>query len=257
VRSGAEHITFGDPDFFNGMRPALEVVRSLHSEFPELTYDVTIKIEHLLDHQDMLPVLRETGCVLVTSAVESVDDAVLEHLDKGHTRADFAEVVRLCREVGLAFAPTFVAFNPWISLEGYADLLDMVEQLDLVASVPPVQLAIRLLIPAGSRLLELDDIRKVILPYDRSGLFYPWVHADPRVDQLQREIQHLVQGSGTMLLQRQETFRHARSLVERSLGRPPLQSAALAVGRRRPTIPYVTEPWYCCAEPTDVQRALI
>ena len=33
--------------------------------------------------------LRGTGCLFVISAVESADDAVLEKLDKGHTRADF------------------------------------------------------------------------------------------------------------------------------------------------------------------------
>ena len=28
------------------------------SEFPELTYDVTIKVEHLLKNADLLPTLR-------------------------------------------------------------------------------------------------------------------------------------------------------------------------------------------------------
>ena len=48
VRAGAQHITFGDPDFFNGIGHALPLVRALHQEFPKLTYDVTIKVEHLL-----------------------------------------------------------------------------------------------------------------------------------------------------------------------------------------------------------------
>ena len=70
------------------------LVEALHREFPRLTYDVTIKIEHLLRNaEEHLPRLRDTGCLFVTSAVESVDDAVLAHLDKGHTRADFLAVV--------------------------------------------------------------------------------------------------------------------------------------------------------------------
>src|ERR1700724_4324073 len=89
VDAGAEHITFGDPDFFNGPAHALAIVESLHREFPQLTYDVTIKIEHLLHHAESLPKLRDTGCLFVTSAVESVDDSVLARLAKGHTRADF------------------------------------------------------------------------------------------------------------------------------------------------------------------------
>src|SRR5690348_11818709 len=82
VAAGAEHITFGDPDFFNGIGHAIPLVEALHREFPRLTYDVTIKVEHLLKHRDYLPKLRDTGCLFVTSAVESVDDAVLEKLAK-------------------------------------------------------------------------------------------------------------------------------------------------------------------------------
>src|ERR1700732_4197315 len=101
VDAGAEHVTFGDPAFFNGPAHALAIVESMHREFPQLTYDATIKIEHLLQHAESLPRLRDTGCLFVTSAVESVDDAILARLAKGHTRADFLEVVGLFRELGL------------------------------------------------------------------------------------------------------------------------------------------------------------
>ena len=116
VAGGAQHITFGDPDFFNGPRHAIEIVTAIHREHPRLSYDVTIKIEHLLKHSALLPTLRDTGCLFVTSAVESVDDAILTRLDKGHTRADFIQVVRNFRAIGLALSPTFVAFTPWTTL---------------------------------------------------------------------------------------------------------------------------------------------
>ncbi|MCB0079236.1 MAG: radical SAM protein, partial [Anaerolineales bacterium] len=126
VEMGAQHITFGDPDFLNGPGHVLPIVNALHREFPKVTYDVTIKIEHLLKYQKHLPRLRDTGCLLVTSAVEAVDDRILSIFDKGHTRSDFIRAVRLLDEVGLALNPTFVAFNPWITLEGYRDLLQTV-----------------------------------------------------------------------------------------------------------------------------------
>ena len=153
VAAGAQHITFGDPDFFNGPGHARKIVEQLHSEFPWLTYDAIIKVQHLLNHSEMLPVLAQTGCLFVTSAVESLDDAVLEKLEKHHTRADFLKVVELCREVGLGFVPTFIAFTPWTTIAGYRELLRVLADEGLAASVAPVQLALRLLIPAGSRLL--------------------------------------------------------------------------------------------------------
>jgi radical SAM superfamily enzyme YgiQ (UPF0313 family) len=70
VEAGAEHITFGDPDFFNGPRHAMAIVEGLHRDHPAVSYDVTIKVEHLRRHRDLLPRLRETGCAFVTTAVE-------------------------------------------------------------------------------------------------------------------------------------------------------------------------------------------
>src|SRR5262249_18535781 len=91
VEAGAAHVTFGDPDFLNGPRHALEVARALHREFPDVTFDVTAKIEHLLHHRRHLPELAALGCLFIVSAVESLSDTVLGHLAKGHTRADVVE----------------------------------------------------------------------------------------------------------------------------------------------------------------------
>ena len=212
VAGGAAHITFGDPDFFNGPTHARKVIGGLHAEFPSLSYDVTIKVEHLLKHRDLLPVLAATGCAFITSAVESVDDAILEKFEKGHTRADFIEAARLCREHGLKLSPTFVAFTPWTTLEGYRDLVDTVEQLGLTGHVAPIQWAIRLLITWQSRLLELPDIAALVGPFDQKTLTFPWRHPDPRVDELQKSVMDQVGRDG---------------------------------GRQRTEIPYLNEPWYC------------
>ena len=241
VAAGAGHITFGDPDFFNGIRHAATVVEAFAREFPGVTYDVTIKVEHLLRHASLLPVLRETGCAFVTTAVESLDDGVLEKLEKGHTRADFERVVALTREHDLVLAPTFVAFTPWTTLGSYLDLLDTIERLELIDQVAPVQLAIRLLVPQGSRLLELPDMRAAVTHYDPRWLTYTWVHADPRVDTLQRDIEALV---GTSLTQdRRHVFERIRALGYRRAARPMPATRAAAISRA--TIPFLNEPWYC------------
>ncbi|MBZ5567136.1 MAG: radical SAM protein [Acidobacteriia bacterium] len=246
VAAGAEHITFGDPDFFNGITHALELVRALHREFPRLTYDVTIKVEHLLRHVADLHFLRDTGCAFVTSAVESLDDRVLALLDKGHTRDDFFRVVELFRHTGLTLAPTFVAFTPWIALEGYAEFLETISDLNLIANLSSVQLAIRLLIPAGSRLLELSEVQKIIGPFDQAALSYRWGHPDPRVDALQREIQSRVQTLTAVGHGRRSIFENVRRLTAEFTGaaepsRLPLTPATPS----RATVPYLTEPWYC------------
>ena len=245
VAAGAGHITFGDPDFFNGIGHSLALVRALHEEHPHVTYDVTIKIEHLVKYAEHLKTLKETGCLFVTSAVESIDNRVLTLLDKGHTREDFIRVVHLCREAGLTLNPTFVAFTPWISVEGYQDLLSHLAELDLIEYVAPIQLAIRLLIPAGSRLLELPQVQQMVGSFDEAALVYPWRHLDPRVDQLQAAIQALVQEGTAQEKSRREIFSHAWLLAEQSSERPSRPLPPTVQVPARVTIPYLTEPWYC------------
>ena len=237
VVQGATHITFGDPDFFNGPAHARKLIAALHAEFPAITYDVIIKVEHLLEHRELLPLLARTGCLFVTSAVESVDDDVLLKLEKGHTRADFALAAALCRDAGLTLVPTFVAFTPWTTLDGYRDLLDVVAALDLVENVSPVQWGIRLLVTWQSRLLELPDIRAMVGPFDRTTLTFPWRHPDPRVDELQQGITTLV--GVRLTASRQETFHAIRGLA-----RAPNHEVATSPVPRT-SIPYLNEPWYC------------
>jgi len=238
VAAGAQHITFGDPDFLNGPGHAMPIVEALHREWPDLTYDVTVKVEHILNHRDLLPALKRTGCAFVTSAVESLDDAVLEKLAKGHTRAGFMEALLLMQAAGLPMSPTFLPFTPWTTLSGYREFLRELVALELAGQVAPVQLAIRLLIPEGSLLLELPEVRAMLGSFDAAGLCYPWKNADPAVDELCRTIHATIQRGDKRKANRNEIFREIWNLA--GAGRwldTPMASRA--------TIPYLTEPWYC------------
>jgi radical SAM superfamily enzyme YgiQ (UPF0313 family) len=242
VAAGATHITFGDPDFFNGPAHARKVIEALHGEFPRLTYDVIIKVEHLLANRELLPRLADTGCLYVTSAVESVDDAVLARLEKGHTRADFIAAAGACRAAGVTLIPTFVTFTPWTTIESYRELLQVVEDLDLIEHVAPVQWSIRLLITWNSRLLELPEIAALAGPFDARSLTYPWQHADPRVDDLQRRVMELA--GVRITLSRSDIFARIRELAhfrspDHQITRPMDSPVP------RTSVPYLNEPWYC------------
>jgi len=252
VAAGARHISFGDPDFLNGPTHALKVAEALHARFPELTWDATIKVEHLLDHADLLPRLKRCGLLFIVTAVESVDDAILDQLAKGHTHADFEAALAHCRALGIALAPTFVPFTPWTTLEGYRDLLASLLELRLVEAVPPVQLAIRLLVPHGSRLLQLPDFAARVGGFDETMLGFPWQAADVRVDALQAEIMAWAMDAEKAALPRAEVFGGIWARTHAALGEaaPPLDPVQFG-----DTIPHHSEPWYCCAEPTDTQLA--
>ena len=255
VAAGAQHITFGDPDFFNGIRHAMELVEAFHREFPAITYDVTIKIEHLLKYHQHLPALRDTGCLFVISAVESVDDAVLGFLDKGHTREDFLKVVKTFRELGLTLHPTFVPFTPWTTLDGYLDLLRVIAQQGVIENVAPIQLGIRLLIPEGSRMLELEDVRRMVGLFDPQSLAYPWKNADARLDALSETVQEIAAAAERQKESRPATFEGIWNAAHAAAGlpAPPLHLSSSP----QSTVPFLSEPWYCCAEPSRDQLVSI
>jgi len=250
VAQGAQHISFGDPDFFNGPTHALKLVRALHAEFPGVTFDATIKVQHLIDHANLLAELKRCECLFITSAVEAVDDTILQYLDKNHSAEDFNRAVALLRGAGIAFAPTFVAFTPWTTLEGYIELLGRIIELKLVESVPPIQLCIRLLVPAGSYLLKLPGFRDLIQAFDPKLLGYPWRHADPRVDRLQQLVQSYVATAGEEAHSRRQIFEHVWRMAHEARGSSALALEHLNLGV---PIPHLSEPWYCCAEPTTEQ----
>jgi radical SAM superfamily enzyme YgiQ (UPF0313 family) len=255
VAAGAQHISFGDPDFFNGIGHALKIIEALHREFPDLTYDVTIKIEHLRKYEQHLSLLRQTGCFFVISAVESIDDAVLAALEKGHTCEDFLHVVRTFRSLGLTLHPTFLPFTPWTTLEGYRELLELLHAEGLVENVAPIQLGIRLLIPEGSRILQLEDIQKIVEPFDSRSLFYPWKHSDPRLDALSEKVQAIAAAAEQYKLTRSAAFANIWKAVHTAAGlaAPSLPSANVV---SKP-VPFLSEPWYCCAEPSNAQLVSI
>ncbi|HLH25510.1 MAG TPA: CUAEP/CCAEP-tail radical SAM protein [Chloroflexota bacterium] len=244
VARGAEHITFGDPDFFNGVRHSLCIVEALHAEFPALTFDATIKVEHLLEHRAYLPALRAAGCLFVVSAVEAVQDDVLMHFRKGHTAADVEVALGLAAAAGIPLRPTFVPFTPWTSLADYLDLLDFVARHGLVRHVDPVQFAIRLLVPRGSALVGTPAMTPHLGPFDAATFSYRWTHPDPRMDALQVAVAALVEEAARAGEDAAATFARIHALARAAAGRPP---AASPPPERAPAmaVPRLTEPWFC------------
>lgn len=251
VAAGARHISFGDPDFLNAPPHTLRIVRAMHERFPDVTFDCTVKVEHVIQyggirHADLWPGFAAAGCVFVVSAFESVDDAVLDRLDKDHTAADAARAVRILRDAGIEVRPSWLPFTPWTTHDDVIALLDFVYDHDLVGSIDPVQYSVRLLLPEGSLLLDHPDLTPEspggVGPWDPERSTYTWASADPAVDALQQRIAAIVDSPDDPVAV------YAR--VRDAAGAPPVDLSRVTTGR-----PRLSETWFCCAEPTELQRA--
>jgi len=154
------------------------------------------------------------------------------------------------RAIGIDLSPTFVAFTPWTTLANYLELLREIVKLRLVESVAPVQLSIRLLIPAGSYLLQVESLTGIIEAFDPRLLGHPWRNPDPRVDRLQQDIQTWIAQAERDDLPRREIFNGVWERAHRLAGIPAPPLDAACAGK---PIPRLSENWYCCAEPTCEQ----
>jgi radical SAM superfamily enzyme YgiQ (UPF0313 family) len=266
VELGARHITLGDPDFLNGPHHAVRVVAAVHAAFPDLTFDVTVKVEHVLRHRDIWPALANAGCLFVVSAFESASDHVLARLDKGHTVADEIEAVGILRGAGIEPRPSLMPFTPWTTADDIAALLDLIARCDLVGNIDPVHLAIRLLVPPGSLLLSSGALDGLLGPYDTEGLGWTWRSPDPRLDAVQRRIADIAGRAGADEWPAGRAYDEVRAAVDDAfrtsgasfLGPVPAARGDLTSPLAPDDRPRLTEAWFCCAEPTEAQfRTLI
>jgi hypothetical protein len=209
-----------------------------------VTFDCTVKVEHVLRHEQHWAELAEAGCVFVVSAFESVNDDIDARLDKGHTAVDAARATSLLRSHGIDVRPSFLPFTPWTTRSDLVALLDFVYDQDLVGSVDPVQYTIRLLLPAGSLLLGHPDLTSSVDAWDQDRMSYTWHAADADVDALQEDIATLVEALTGAGEPEPLVYQRIRALV----GAPPVDVSSITTGR-----PRLSESWFCCAEPTAVQ----
>ena len=245
VRQGVGHITFGDPDFFNGPGHAMRITRALHQEFPGITFDATIKIEHLLKHRHLLPELKSLGCAFIVSAVESLNDNVLRHLDKGHTSADVAEAIELMAQMGIPLRPSLMPFSPWETLESYITLLNFFEERRLIEQIDPVHFSIRLLVPPGSALLDTVDSPQWLGELDSAAFTYRWRHSDSRMDALYEKVAALVERAERAKASPIETFFHIKAMALAISGKDvDVVEAVQEYGSPR-VLPHLTESWFC------------
>jgi radical SAM superfamily enzyme YgiQ (UPF0313 family) len=245
VMQGARHITFGDPDFWNGPTHALRVIRAMHQEFPEVTFDATIKIEHLLQHRHLLPEMRANGCLFIVSAVESLNDTVLQKLVKGHNAADVATAFALTEQAGISLRPSLLPFTPWESLDSYIDLLNFFEHHHLVEHIDPVHLSIRLLIPPGSALLETEGRQEWLDTLDAENYTYRWHHPDPRMDALQQQVAALAAHGESCKVDPVEIFFQVKASALALKGQDFSITGALQNYGERKVLPHLTESWFC------------
>ena len=244
VAQGATHITFGDPDFLNGPMHGLRILRAMHETYPNLTFDFTTKVEHILKHRKHFPEFAHLGCRFVISAVESLSERVLTILEKHHTRADVEIAIDIVHGAGIALRPTWVPFTPWATIDDYLEIFQFVDTHRLVYHVDPVQYAVRLLIPPGSYLLNRPETKTLSLTLDKAAFSYTWTHPDARMDELHKTVNALVENDARAGVDTLDTFYRIWALAADMHSSRHTSLGFRSKAEHQPA-PRITEAWFC------------
>lgn len=249
--AGVRHVTFADPDFLNAPRYSIDLLREAHAAHPDLTFDVTAKVEHILGHPAVWEDMARLGVLFVVSAFESVDDPTLGILEKGHTVADMSRAVDLLRRAGVHLRPTWLPFFPWTRPEHLGDLVAFLDHHRLWSATDPVQLAIKLLIPEGSLLESHPEVTPHLVAYRPERLTWEWRFTHPESERLHSRLDAIAAAGSDCGQEAQVTLEEMRAEVAATLGEQPGPMPS------SPPAPRLSESWFCCAEPTEGQATAI
>jgi radical SAM superfamily enzyme YgiQ (UPF0313 family) len=194
AEEGVRHFCFIDAEFFNSRTIGAGVVEKLASEIGPITFELTTRVDHVLDYTAELEKLVSLGLRRVTSALEFPSDRILrifdKHIDVEHMKAAIAEAAR----IGFELYPTFIPFTPWVEYEELLGFEDFLVETGLARVADPTVLQTRLLLFKGSPLLSspwMEDIATA----DR-GFWVEWTHPDRRVEDLWAQRRAAAEGAG-------------------------------------------------------------
>ena len=247
VNQGAKHISFNDPDFFNGPIHALKILESLNEKFPSITYDSTIKVEHIIKYKKYFKELSSLNMVFVISAFETTNDLVLSILEKNHTSHDLNNSIEISQDFGIDIRPTWMPFSPWTELNDLSNIVKLIEKYELRETVDPIQLTIKLLIPKHSLIIKKPEIKKYLGNYEKNSLSFKWEYENNDVEKLQSSLFDFILNNSE--LNEHKQYLGMVNIIEKCTDTKLLTNSSYDFKN----VPKLSETWFCCAEPSKIQ----
>ena len=247
VNQGAKHISFNDPDFFNGPIHALKILESLNKKFPTITYDSTIKVEHIIKYKKYFKELSSLNMVFVISAFETTNDLFLSILEKNHTSNDLNTSIEISQDFGIDVRPTWMPFSPWTELNDLSNIVNLIEKYKLRETVDPIQLTIKLLIPKHSLIIKKPEINKYLGNYEKNSLSFKWEYENNDVEKLQSSLFDFILHNSE--LDEHKQYLGMVNIIEKFTDTELLKNSTYDFKN----VPKLSETWFCCAEPSKIQ----
>jgi hypothetical protein len=156
------------------------------------------------------------------------------------------------RNAGVHLRPTWLPFLPWTTTDDVAGIFKFLDNEGLAPAVDPVQMAIKLLIPEGSLLLERPEMAQHLTHFDPDALTWRWNFESAASELLHKELDRIAAEASDCQENAMVTLAAMREVVSAISG--------WDLGEMAPSdsrVPRLSESWFCCAEPTVGQASAV
>lgn len=136
---GARRFYFVDDQFFGPGKAGIERVRSFALSLLSLNLDIEWQIFCRVDNvqTEIFQLMRQAGLSVVNMGIEGGSQTQLNRMNKQQTVAQIIQAVETIRQLGITLIPSFIMFDPYVTLNEIEANIDLIEQLDFITYLSP------------------------------------------------------------------------------------------------------------------------
>lgn len=136
---GARRFYFVDDQFFGPGKEGIARVRSFAQSLLDLGLDIEWQIFCRVDNvdHDLFQLMHQAGLTIVNIGIEGGSQTQLDRMNKRQTVEQIIQSVDTIRQLGLTLIPSFIMFDPYVTLDEIEHNINLIEQLDFITYLGP------------------------------------------------------------------------------------------------------------------------
>jgi radical SAM superfamily enzyme YgiQ (UPF0313 family) len=119
ARYGIDQFHFWDDNLLLNRKIVEEICGAILERGLAVRWVALTRADHLVQHADLLPLLRRAGCIGIEIGIESANPEALQYYEKDQSLATIERALRLQRQAGMTPLYTLMAFSPGETLSAY------------------------------------------------------------------------------------------------------------------------------------------
>ena len=107
-----DFISFQDDEFLSDVKRVIKFCEARNHSFPELLWSCTGRANIVARNEELVKIMRDSGCTLISFGFESGSQGMLDRMRKSQTVQMLERTVKICRKYGLPIPASFIIGMP-------------------------------------------------------------------------------------------------------------------------------------------------